>query len=374
MATGVLYITCFGGFAGGGQRSLYLLVKHIDKSRFKPVVAVPETGDLSRALEALGVRTVVMPFPRIRGIAGILRYRRRADMLAGLIKDEGVQIVHTDSVRETFYAASACRATGARLVWHIRDDLPGAPLPRLMVRVADRLLVPRCDTVVLASAAMGARFGAGSSAKFRVVHNGVELEGFGGPRSGALRSELGIGPDVFVVAEVAAITPRKGQDLLIRAAAHVKEAGVPMHVVLAGQDDGGHVETLRALADGLGMTESVHFLGDREDVPEILGGSDALALPSRREAMPRSVIEAMAAGLPVVASDAGGAREAVVEGVTGYIVPCDDYRALADRLMRLAANPELRSGMGERGRQRAMEMFDVAVKTREIEAIYEGLL
>ena len=124
----------------------------------------------------------------------------------------------------------------------------------------------------------------------------------------------------------------------------------------------------------LGLSNRVFLLGERNDVPSILASSDVFVLPSNWEGLPYTVIEAMMAGLPVVATSVGGVPELVEDGVTGFLVPRSDPEALAEALQRLIDDPELRERMGKAGRQKAMCEFTLDRMLRETEKVYEEVL
>ncbi len=131
------------------------------------------------------------------------------------------------------------------------------------------------------------------------------------------------------------------------------------------------IDEARELATRLGVADRVSFLGDRRDVAELLARGQIFVLASRSEGFPRSILEAMRAGLPVVASDVGGVRESVVDGVTGFLVPPGDSSTLCDRLEQLIADPAMRSRMGEAGRKRFVERFTFEVMFEKTMEVYE---
>jgi glycosyltransferase involved in cell wall biosynthesis len=173
------------------------------------------------------------------------------------------------------------------------------------------------------------------------------------------------GVTIGVVA--ASLSPRKGVDVLLRAVAPL----VDTSIVIVG--DGPAQPALRELARSLGLDDRVHWVGWSDTPRPYIAAFDILAVPSREEAFPLVILEAMLAGRPVVASAVGSVDEAVIDGSTGRLVPPDDPRALSDALGVLVADPELRDRMGARGRERAVERFSVEAMARSYEAMYDGL-
>jgi glycosyltransferase involved in cell wall biosynthesis len=131
---------------------------------------------------------------------------------------------------------------------------------------------------------------------------------------------------------------------------------------------------LMALASSLGIASRVNFIGRCDDVPALLAASEVCVLTSTNEGFSNSILEYMAAGRPVVATDAGGASEAVVEGKTGFLVPSDDDRALADKLAQLLNDPDLARSLGDNGRKRVIENFSAEMQLAMTVGLYERLL
>jgi len=170
----------------------------------------------------------------------------------------------------------------------------------------------------------------------------------------------------FVVCMVGVMNERKGHRYLLEAAPSILQAEPSARFLLVG--DGELRLSLERQAEAACLNGHVRFLGYRNDVPAVLAASDVLVLPSFAEDVPLVILEAMAAGLPVVASDVGGVREAVVHGMTGLLVPPGDARALAEAIAGLARDPDLARKMGREGRRRVETTFSLP---REIDAYEE---
>ena len=170
-----------------------------------------------------------------------------------------------------------------------------------------------------------------------------------------VRAELGVPEDRPVVVAVSRLVRIKGYPELVAAMRDVPQAELWVVGERLGSDRGADMDAVLA-ASGLGAR--LRRLGYRDDIPAILAAADLFALPSHFEGLPMSVIEAMLAGLPVVATDIRGPREQVVDGVTGLLVPRGEVAPLARALAHLAANPDLRAAMGAAGRARALDLYD----------------
>lgn len=202
-----------------------------------------------------------------------------------------------------------------------------------------------------------------------IIPNGVEV----GPPPAAedaqrARAALGVAPDDLVVGCVAALRREKDHELLLEAVSRLVRAHPRLRLALVGS--GAREDALRERAAALGIADRVLFLGYRTDVAELLPGLDVKCLTSVQETFPVSVLEAMAAGLPVVMTDCEGAPPLVEDGATGFLVPVGDADALTRRLGELLADPGLRARLGAAGRRAALERHSL---TRTIH-LYEALL
>ena len=198
---------------------------------------------------------------------------------------------------------------------------------------------------------------------------GVELERFRNVNS-SLRGELGIGDDEVVVTCVAEFTPTKNHSFLLAAWKEVAKRFGHAHLLFVG--DGELLEKTRVWAERESLPR-VHFLGRREDVPAVLSASDIVVLVSKREGLPRALLEGMAAGKPLVATDVRGNRDLVEDGVNGFLVPLGDVRALAFALEQLIGSKELREKMG-RESLRKVEAYSLERVLQEMEEIYRKFL
>jgi glycosyltransferase involved in cell wall biosynthesis len=204
--------------------------------------------------------------------------------------------------------------------------------------------------------------------KLVVIPNAIPIEDFAAAADPALHAELAGGTARPVVLSVARLAPQKGECYLLEAAAQIPEAVF----VLVG--DGPQRSALESQAATLGLTNRVRFLGHRSDVPALLAASDLFVLPSLYEGLPLSVLEAMAARRPVVATDIAGTREAVVDGITGLLVPPTDPGALAQALRRLLGDPALGAALTTAAYDRMQAEYSVATMVTRVTQVYEMLL
>jgi glycosyltransferase involved in cell wall biosynthesis len=209
--------------------------------------------------------------------------------------------------------------------------------------------------------------------KFAVIHSGINLETFlaASFQSAETKAVLGILPEMTVVGTVGRLTTVKGQDVLIRAASDLIRQGEKIVLLLLGE--GELRRDLEELTFRLGIAERVRFLGWRSDVARVMSAFDIFCLPSRNEGMGKVLVEAMALGKAIVASDIGGIKDIVLHGENGLLVPVGDVEAWAEAIGRLCRDPERRRRMGDAGRLIAPR-YSSDEMIKKIDQLYGKLL
>lgn len=209
--------------------------------------------------------------------------------------------------------------------------------------------------------------------KIQLLYNGIDLSQFSQPKDRrVLRAALGLGEDNLVMIMVANLIPYKGHADLITSLSMIKDRLPKGWVLLNVGYDGGIGKQLQALVDQHGLAENIRFLGSRTDVPDLLGLSDIGLLVSHEEGFSNAILEGMAAGLPMVVTDVGGNKEAVLDGRTGYVVPARSPSELASALLRMTQSAE-RTEMGRRGRERVLELFSLEACVDAYERTYRDV-
>jgi L-malate glycosyltransferase len=204
--------------------------------------------------------------------------------------------------------------------------------------------------------------------RIRVIRNGVDLSRFGQTDRTLARKALGVPLDARVLVTVGRLVPVKDHVNLLEAMALLRRDGLDAVLLIAG--DGPLRSSLQTRADALGLADHVRFLGHRSDVEVVLGCADAFVLPSASEGLSNTILEAMASGLPVVATRVGGADEMVIDGRTGHLVPPQLPPALADALSGVLKDAATRREMGAAGRARSEAEFSLESMVRRYEAVY----
>jgi glycosyltransferase involved in cell wall biosynthesis len=280
--------------------------------------------------------------------------------LARLLRRERVAIVQAHQYTPFFYALTArllCRRPAILFTEHGRH-YPDYPRRKRMF--VNRLLLERRDRVVAVGQAVRQALIANEGLpadRVAVIYNGIDQGGGYGPPTEreAVRREIGVGSSDFVLIQVARLDYLKDHATAVRTLERVVRSRPDARLVLVG--DGPEKEKILQLVRERGLGEQVRFLGQRGDVRRLLRAADVFLLTSISEGIPLTVIEALAAELPVVATRVGGVAEIVEEGQTGLLASAGDDAGLAEHVLRLAATPEVRAAMGQRGQMIAAAQF-----------------
>lgn len=297
-----------------------------------------------------------------------------------LIRGSRVDLVHTHTSKAGILGRLAARLAGVPHIVHTPHGhyfvggYAGRALTHLFVRL-ERWAARFTDRIVgLTEQEIRDHVarGIGRPEQFVVIPSGIALPEFGATADApALRAALGLPASATVVGAVGRLEPIKGHRYLLEAVGRLAPRCPDLHVALVG--DGELLAELRHDAERAGLASRAHFLGWREDVATLLHAFDLFALPSLNEGQGRALVEAMAAGLPIVASAAGGIPEVLAGGAAGLLVPPADAGALARAIETLLADPALRARLGAAARERAGR-YTVEASLRTLEALYDELL
>jgi len=363
----ILYLSSFGDLHGGGQLSLFYLVINLDKKVFHSHVALPDEGSFAERLRGHGIGVTVLNLPRLLNI-NILRSFRTLYKLFRLCASHEIDIIHTDGPRNTFYAGIIAKIKRIPLVWHVRVSTRDR---------YDRILYFLSSSIILVSNALRIRFDwVSSSDKFITVYNGVDLSGLKTKNQDSnIRRQYGIKENGLLIAAIARIEPLKGQRYLIQACGKLRDDLDDIRILLIGQiADQGYYEECMNLARELGVENRLIFAGHQNNVNQFLNEIDVFVLPSLSEGFPRSVLEAMGAGKPVIVTDVGGCREAIEDGISGFIISPGNSEYLADMIHVLGTDDERRFKIGQAARTRAEKMFSIEQNVDRTEQLYLELL
>ena len=351
---------------GGAERLLVDTARRLDPARWHVEVAylLPWKDALVSDLETAGVRVHLLDGAGIRGAGWVRRLRR-------LVRDGRVDLVHTHMPLPAAVARAALPGDRPRFV-HTEHNLWARYRPA--TRWANRVTYGRNVAVIAVSEAVAAAVRAsGTRVPVETVVHGTDVDAaVTGPAARArARTAIGLAADDLVVGTVGNLTAKKDQSGLLAAAARLAPELPRLRIVVVGA---GPLE--RELADraaALGLADRTLFLGSRGDVRELLPAFDVFALSSRYEGLPIALLEALAAGVPAVATRVGGVPEVLGDGDAGLLVAPGDPAALADALRRVLTDRGLRAEMGTRAVERA-RAFSIDPAVERIAAVYERAL
>ncbi len=383
---------------GGGEIALLNLVRHLNPAKVKPVIILAADGPLAERLRP-AIETYILPLaPKVAsmkkdtlGISTLFRIPQLfsvftyARQLARFIREHNIDLVHTNSLKADVIGGIAGRLARRPVVWHVRDRVEDDYLPAPVVRLF-RFLCGVIPAYVIANSAATLRtLHLGAHHHSSSIPSGVDLnlkavvvrEGTHST-SNAPSGDGRADPESFRIGLIGRISPWKGQHIFLQAADQVhrrfpKARFVIIGAALFGED--GYERRVRQLSAQLGLEEVVEFAGFRPDVQCAIAELDMVVHASTTgEPFGQVMIEGMAAGKPVVATNGGGVPEIVEDGQTGILVPMDDAPALAEAICRVLADPEQAKAMGARARQRVMDHFTVEETARRVQAVYEEIL
>jgi glycosyltransferase involved in cell wall biosynthesis len=352
----------------------------VEHTGFSPIIMAPPEGPLAEACCRRGLRLIPLLSRDFSGKT--LPQSNRREYLAAQLAHLRPDLVHANSLAMARLVGPVAKTLGLKSIGHVRDII------KLSRRAIDDV---NCNTRLLAvsRAARDYHVAAGlSEEKIHVLHNGVDLYEFmPRPSAGDLHCELHLPPEAVLIGAVGQLGLRKGQDTLMSAAALLRAALPEVHYVLIGRRWSDKEESVRFeanLQDAARRTGNVHFLGVRDDVPQILNELTMLVHPARQEPLGRVLLEAAACGLPIVATDVGGTRE--IFGMEGdfatddsateaaLLVPPDNPDALAAMIAALLHDQDLRVRLSKAARARAEDAFDARRAAANLIEHYKAVL
>ncbi|MFO8080864.1 MAG: GT4 family glycosyltransferase PelF [Armatimonadota bacterium] len=365
---------------GGAEQVIQDLATGLVEREHQVMIAFLESTDqIVPELEALGIRCERL-LPRTEladnpladfNPSCALGFRR-------LVKDFRPNVWHSHVPRPTLWASLALRTMRSRPPFVYTEHNVQEVYPR-WVRWVYRTFLPMVDAAICVSDASFDGFVDrwGRFAPATRVWNGIRPERVAASGdSERLRRALGASPDTPVVCNVANVGHRKGHDVLVEAMSRVTAEIPDARCWIAGsmEHEPATVDAVCASIADHGLEETVSLLGRRRDVPDLLRAANVFVLSSRQEGFPITILEAMAAGRPVIATDVGGCAEAVAHGETGLIVPPDAPSALAEATVALLSDPERARAMGEAGRERVESEFTVCRMVDQHVELYNRLI
>ncbi len=369
----------------GASRCLARILLKLDRDKFLPTVMLPDHGPLEHVVRAMNIQVII--FPKLSVISRsvftpwklfLLLVRLPLSILSFsyLLKRLRIDLVHTNT-GVILTPGPAAFLVGVPNVWHIRDSFQEF---RGMWKFYEIFIRVFSTRILAVSKCIADQFP--SQNRVTIVHDGLEVEEFQDPfrlenRLNFRRHySLGDGPVVGCVGRIKLL--RKGQEFLLRAAGMLRRRNIRAKYLIVGAPFEGnetHLDQLHAVVRENELGDDVVFTGELSDPRSAYAAMDILVLPSAQsEPFGGVVTEAMLTGLPVIATNAGGPVEQVVDGETGFLVTPGDAEAIAEKLEVLLGNADMRKRLGEAGCERAVKLFSLRRTLDQIEATYEECL
>jgi len=353
----------------GGAENLLLGLLPKLLSRYEvQVCCIRERGVLAPEFERAGIPVAVKYFKGRWHPASLYR-------LASYMREQRIDIVHTHMYRPNISGVLAAKLAGIPIIIsHIHslnhwDTTRQLHMDARVARFRDKIIM--VSEVIRKSYISRTKVAA---KKCTVIYNGIDLAGY---EAGAFvplpKEELGIGRQDKVVGIVARLSPEKDHVTFIQAARRIKNDLSNVKFLIVGPDEAKLLPRLKKMSVDLGLADDIIFMGLRSDIPRILSLLDVSVLSSTREGFPIILLESMAAGAPMAATDVGGNAEAIADGKTGFLAPPKSPELLAEAILKILRNPEVAASMKQAALQRA-KSFTLDTMVRKIEALYEELL
>ncbi len=354
----------------GGAETVFIdLLSGLDKSRYRSLVLIRGPGWVCDELKRRGFEPIILD------AKGSFNWRYLLAIVK-LIRSEKVDLIQSHLLGSNVYCALAGLIARCPVVATFHGAVDIASKERFMgakfaainlgasaiIAVSENLKRDIVERTPL------------RASKTRVIYNGVDIEAFQLPRSSELRQQHGLPDDCVIIGSLGNIRPAKGYDVLIRAAARIKDTRPEVRFVIAGQGRKGLSEQLEALRRELGVEEQVIFHGFAGDPAAFLANLDLFLLPSTSEGFSIATIQAMAAGLPVIVTRSGGPQEIVTHNDDGWMVEPGRPDEIADAVARLVSDPPLRQRLADQGRTRVESTFSLAAMLQAYYSLYETLL
>jgi glycosyltransferase involved in cell wall biosynthesis len=351
--------------AGGPETVLQTVAANLDRERFPPLLAL-----LARPQEALPpvVAELVTRLPtELVDWHGIAASPATARRLAALLAERPGAILHTNDMRANLLAWMIRKVRRVPWIAHVHGWLRETHSGRhKWYEEIDRKLIRSADLVLVGSTAMADEVRRAGAKRIDIVTNGIPAADPAAHDAEAARIRERVSPSGGIIAGVLGrLHPGKGQALLIEALASLRAKGLDITVLLVGVGDAE--ASYRALADRLGVSEHVHFAGLVPDILPWLRAMDMMCVPSLKDSLPLTVMEAMSVAVPVIASRAGDLPLAIDDGENGLLVETGSAASLEAAVERLARSPELRARFGAAGHRTLVERFSPAAMLRQLE-------
>lgn len=368
MVLKVLHLRSSSGFFGA-ERVIITLMKRSPQDGINAVLACIEnyiSGDQSLLQHALDINLPAIEIPcnsrlDLNTIRELTKYCR----------NQHIDIIHTHDYKSHFYGGIVSRLSGCKLVATIHGRTFGDIKNRLFELIEDSLLRLASHIVVVSESLLYSLNKSLPGKKTTLIANGVDDHAFSNENMGYGKSEWGFKPENFLFGTIARMSEEKGHRVLLDAFKNLTVSYKNARLLLVG--DGPLAEELKQQVCESGLQDKVNFTGPRSDIECILNDLDCYVSPSHTEGMPMSILEAMATGLPIVATEVGSVRNLLCNGC-GSLVPAGDISSLEEAMQFIMDNIDLARDMGVKSRARVETQYSAAIQSRQYANIYQSVL
>ena len=365
----ILFVDIFSQIAGA-QLSWLLLLKYLDREKFNPICVIPESGSVYERIKELNVKVEIIPLKLI-DFPFFLGYLKTVWKMTKFIRRNRIDLVVCNNEMCNQFSLPAAWLNGIPVVCHLRALVRGIRyflgtflyFPNVII--ANSYATKKCYSPYFLK-----------RQNIVVVHNGVDLNEFYPiDKNLSIRKKHEIDKDTFLIGVVSRINrDYKRQHHFLKAMAKISKLCHNVCAIIVGDtkidksDD--YLKELKQMVDYLGLVNKVIFTGFVTDMRELYAALDLLVMPSKAEPFGRPLIEAMAMGIPVVATRAGGPEEIVEHEVTGFLVPPDDVESMSESIIRLVKDKNAVENMGKAGISRVETLFSIERNVKRTEDIY----
>ena len=353
---------------GGAEQELLRLLEGLDRREWEPYLACPPGGPLPGDAEKLQVSVYPMNFPAWRKLKDVFRIPAAVGSLGRLMRRQKINLVHVNDYWWGPISCIAARMAHVPCLVHIRQEIEPRRVGQYWLRKPQRLIAvsQRIQKVVVE--------GGVGPGRIRVIYSGIDLSQALSPDAAVgIRERYRLSAHQPLIGTVANLFPRKGYEYLIDALAEVRKEIPDIHCLVIGEGDDAYRESLLRRVETLRLTSALTFAGFQKDVLPYIAGLDLFVLPSLMEGFGIALIEAMSMGKPVIATAVGGIPEVIEDGISGMLVPPSDSSALAQMILHLLKNPELRERLGSAAQARVREKFSAQRMIAQFQDLYREM-
>lgn len=354
----------------GGAETVFIdLVSRLPKDQYRPIVVICGKGWIYDQLRRRGIEPILL------NTRGSFNWRYLKGLIT-LIRREKVDLIQSHLLGSNVYCSIAGVLTRKPVVATFHGSVDVDKNERMLgLKVGAVNFGAKCIIAVSDSL----RKSIINREKFdvdktQVIYNGIVTSDFGRRPSSLLREKFGWSENDVIIGSIGNIHPAKGYDVLLKAAAVLKDAGASYRFVIAGNERSGLYEELLKLRTELGLDNVVQFLGFYDDPAGFMSNIDMFLLPSISEGFSIATIEAMAASIPVIATKSGGPEEIITHGVNGWMIEPGSPEEIVSAIEKLAYEPALCEELAKKGREHVVQRFDMDAMLNSYEKVYRKLL